>query len=87
MHNTNQTRVSFLNGGFVFRRYSKGALQLESRSMAAQTDNPEFWRYRAEEVRTITDGMKNAEAKTIMNRIAEDYERIARLFETGPLKR
>jgi hypothetical protein len=55
--------------------------------MAAQTDNPEFWRYRAEEVRTITDGMKNAEAKTIMNRIAEDYERIARLFETGLLKR
>ena len=54
MHNANQTRVSFLNAGFVFRKYSKGALQL-TRSMAAQTDNPEFWRCRAEEVRTTAD--------------------------------
>jgi hypothetical protein len=49
--------------------------------MPAQTDNPEFWRFRAEEVRTIADDMKHAEPKAIMMRIAEDYDRIAKLFE------
>jgi hypothetical protein len=36
--------------------------------------NPEFWRFRAEEARTIADNLKHGEAKA---RIAEDYERIA----------
>jgi hypothetical protein len=34
--------------------------------MPAQTDNPEFWRFRAEEVRTIADDMKHAEAKAVL---------------------
>jgi len=46
-------------------------------------DNPEYWRFRAEEVRTIAEDMKNGEPKTIMLRIAEDYERIAKLVEQG----
>ena len=44
-------------------------------------DNPEYWRLRAEEVRTIADDMKHGEPKAIMLRIAEDYERIAKLVE------
>ena len=44
-------------------------------------DNPEYWRYRAEEVRSIADEMRHGEPKAIMLRIAEDYERIARLVE------
>jgi hypothetical protein len=44
-------------------------------------DNPEYWRFRAEEVRTIADDMKGGEPKAIMLRIAEDYERIAKLVE------
>jgi len=44
-------------------------------------DNPEYWRFRAEEVRTIADDMKHGEPKAIMLRIAEDYERIAKLVE------
>jgi len=44
-------------------------------------DNPEFWRFRAEEARTIADNLKHGEPKAIMLRIAEDYERIAKLFE------
>jgi hypothetical protein len=48
--------------------------------MPARTDNPEFWRFRAEEVRTIADGMKHAEPKAIMERIAEDYERNREAF-------
>jgi hypothetical protein len=46
-------------------------------------DNPEYWRFRAEEVRTIADDMKATEPKAIMLRIAEDYERIAKLVEQG----
>ena len=46
---------------------------------ANQLNNPEFWRYRAEEVRTLADEMKHAETKAIMARIAEDYERIAKI--------
>ena len=38
-------------------------------------------RFRAEEVRTIADDMKVVEAKAIMARIAQDYERIAKLVE------
>jgi hypothetical protein len=40
------------------------------------------WRFRAEEVRTVADEMKHTE----LARVAEDYERIARLFENGTLK-
>jgi hypothetical protein len=43
--------------------------------------NPEFWRFRAEEVRTLSENLKHAETKKIMARIAEDYERIAKIVE------
>ena len=46
-----------------------------------RVDDPEFWRFRAEEVRSIADDMKAVEAKAIMTRIAADYERIADLLE------
>ena len=46
-----------------------------------EVDDPEFWRFRAEEVRSIADDMEVVEAKAIMTRIAEDYERIAKLVE------
>jgi hypothetical protein len=49
--------------------------------MTAPTDNPEFWRFRAEEARTLADDMKHAEPKAIMARIADDYERIAKFLE------
>jgi hypothetical protein len=43
--------------------------------------NPEYWRFRAEEARALADEMKHAETKKIMARIAEDYERIAKIVE------
>jgi hypothetical protein len=46
-----------------------------------EVDYPQFWRFRAEEVRSIADDMKTVGAKAIMTRIAEDYERIADLVE------
>jgi hypothetical protein len=51
-----------------------------------QTNNPEFWRFRAEEARTIAADMIDAEAKGIMLRIADDYDRIAKLSEEGAVK-
>jgi hypothetical protein len=41
--------------------------------------DPEHWRFRAEEARTVTDQMTNEEARTIMRRIAMDYDRLAKL--------
>jgi len=49
--------------------------------VTSQTDNPEFWRFRAEEARSLAEEMKHAETKAVMQRVAEDYERIAKLFE------
>ena len=46
-----------------------------------EIEDPESWRFRAEEVRSIADDMKVVEAKAIMARIAADYERIAVLVE------
>jgi len=46
-----------------------------------EVDDPEFWRFRAEEIRSIADDMKVDEAKAIMARIAVDYESIAELVE------
>ena len=37
--------------------------------------DPEHWRFRAEETRTIADQMIHEEARTIMRRIAQDYVR------------
>jgi len=42
-----------------------------------EVDYPQFWRFRAEEVRRIADNMKTVGAKAIITRIAADYERVA----------
>jgi len=43
--------------------------------------DPEHWRFRAEETRTVADQMTHEEARTIMRRIANDYDRLANLAE------
>src|SRR5215469_12556087 len=40
--------------------------------------DPEHWRFRAEEARTVADQMTHEEARTIMRRIALDYDRLAK---------
>jgi hypothetical protein len=42
--------------------------------------DPTHWRFRAEEARTVADQMTHEEARTIMRRIAMDYDRLANLL-------
>ena len=41
--------------------------------------DPNHWRFRAEETRTVADQMAHEEARTIMRRIALDYDCLAKL--------
>ena len=43
-------------------------------------NDPGHWR-RAEEARTVADQMTHEEARTIMRRIANDYDRLAKVAE------
>jgi hypothetical protein len=43
--------------------------------------DPTHWRFRAEEARTVADQMTHEEARTIMRRIANDYDRLAKVAE------
>jgi hypothetical protein len=43
--------------------------------------DPNHWRFRAEEARTVADQMTHEEARTIMRRIANDYDRLAKVAE------
>ena len=50
-------------------------------SRPAAVGHPEHWRFRAEEARTVADQMTHEGARTIMRRIAMDYDRLAKLAE------
>ena len=41
-------------------------------------DDPEYWRKRAEEARTIAERMTDAHTKSLMLGVAESYEKIAK---------
>jgi hypothetical protein len=44
---------------------------------ASFINDPEHWRHRAEEARTIAEQMSDSPSKDAMLRIAKDYERLA----------
>jgi len=48
---------------------------------ASFLNDPEHWRHRAEEIRTLADDMKDEISKQMMLRIAQDYERLAQRAE------
>jgi hypothetical protein len=41
-------------------------------------DDPEYWRKRAEEARTIAEQMTDAHTKALMLSVAESYKKIAK---------
>ena len=43
--------------------------------------DPSHWRFRAEEARTIADQTNHEEARATIRRIANDYDRLAKLAE------
>jgi hypothetical protein len=43
--------------------------------------DPEHWHFRAEEARTVADQMTHEDARMIMRRIANDYDRLAKFAE------
>ena len=43
--------------------------------------DPNHWRFRAEEARTVADQMTREESRAIMRRIANDYDRLAKLAD------
>ena len=45
--------------------------------MTSLLDDPEHWRSRAEEARTVAEQLADPEAKRTMLRIATDYEKLA----------
>jgi hypothetical protein len=48
---------------------------------ASFINDPEHWRQRAEEARTIADQMNDPQSKEAMLKIAEDYERLGERAE------
>ena len=44
--------------------------------------DPEYWKKRAEEARTLAEGMHDAHTKILMLGIAESYEQIAKSYES-----
>jgi hypothetical protein len=47
-------------------------------------NEPEHWRARAKEARSLANKMNDAKSKDAMLRIAEDYEHLAQRPKTGP---
>jgi hypothetical protein len=55
----------------------KGASKERKMSRASQLNDPGHWRDRATEMRALAETMQEAETRAIMQRLADDYEKLA----------
>jgi len=67
--------VYSLKGGTHRRAHIRRRLRADM--PASFINDPEHWRRRAEEARTIAEQMSDSPSKEAMLRIAKDYERLA----------
>jgi hypothetical protein len=50
-------------------------------------NDPDHWRRRAQQARTLADQLSDLQAKAAMLRIADDYERLAKRAEARSIGR
>jgi hypothetical protein len=62
-------------------RTISGGCAMPDTKVPPRVDDPGFWRFRADNARQMAQDMKQAEAKAIVLKIAEEYELVARLTE------
>jgi hypothetical protein len=75
-HAVNGSLAAHHRKTFADRDSAPLAALLASRFARAGQD-PDHWRFRAEETRTVADQMTDEAARTIMRRVANDYDRLA----------
>jgi hypothetical protein len=62
-------------------REKRVSVKSGERMPSSLLDNPEHWRKRAEEARSVAELMPDPTHKLMMLRVADDYERLARYAE------
>ena len=51
-----------------------------------RTNDPAFWRQRADEARRMVDQLSDPAEQQAMREVAASYDKLAKLAEEGPLK-
>ena len=75
--------VSLINGVKARRRRASDLRRSRERSFvpASLINNPQHWRKRADEARSLADDMKDEISKQMTLQIADDYEYLAKRAE------
>jgi len=77
--------VRLINGVKAWRRSASDLRRSRERNFvpASLINDPEHWRKRADEARSLADDMKDEISKQMTLQIADDYEHLAKRAEQG----